>query len=90
MLTTQDERMLSRMGITSQDPHADCMAKWLQEREARCAAEREVHRLWDLITAKNNQLDAMDNSRTRRTLVAWLFFILSGAMAIYIKLHLTY
>jgi hypothetical protein len=83
MLTTQDERMLSRMGITTQDPHASCKARLAEEQRRTDVEQLTAQQAW-------RALEKIRDSRDFWRKLGYIFSILSIAMAIYIELHSTY
>ena len=57
MFTMADERALNRMGATSKDPVDPMLVKWLEEREARCAAEATSNLAWRNLEAAQQEVE---------------------------------
>ncbi len=78
----QDEKLLARMGIsarTPDDPHAGCLARWLDEREKRELAERSIQ-------ANAQAYEALTEARDRELalwrLRAWTFGVIAALFAV--------
>ena len=81
VMTMADERMLKRMGIDPRDPppagtdpHCECIARWLEERDKREIAERSI-------VSNAQAYEALSEARDREIafyrLRAWSFGLLA-------------
>jgi len=79
-----DEHLLKRMGVDPHtpaplpsDPHCECIARWLEEREKRCLAESSIHANAQAYEAL---IEAAEREVALWTSRAWLFVWISAGI----------